>query len=230
MPGFFDELSTFFERKLRDGNFDRKTFAQATNIPKSILDKVLNKRPYSVNKVIESRPPQITIKSLLLIANHLNCSIDEMLGRNSFIPHVKGDFKQISSEGAMSSVREFISERLQESGLTIFELSKNCGFGKDTFSKFMKGGDSQAAMSTSAVIAIADYFNVPIDGLLGRKHVVVKERTAEIATVTPKFLQGVDKKDLEAIEAIRKTGASVPEARAKGAPPNPQVIKPPRVR
>lgn len=230
MPGFFDELSTFFERKLRDGNFDRKTFAQATNIPKSILDKVLNKRPYSVNKVIESRPPQITIKSLLLIANHLNCSIDEMLGRNSFIPQVKGDFKQISSEGAMSSVREFISERLQESGLTIFELSKNCGFGKDTFSKFMKGGDSQAAMSTSAVIAIADYFNVPIDGLLGRKHVVAKELAAEIAPIIPKFLQGIDKKDLEAIEVIKRAGVSAPDTRAKSASPNPQVTKPPRVR
>lgn len=226
MSGFFDKLSIFLEQKLRDGNFDRKTFAQATNISKSILDKVLNKRPYSVNKVIESRPPQITIKSLLLIANHLNCSIDEMLGRKNYTFDTKTKRNQISSEEAMDALREFISSKLQESGLTIFELSKNCGFGKDTFSKFMKGKDSRAVMSTAAVIAVADYFNVPIDGMLGRGHLSARSAEAAITPSTPKILQGFSKKDIESIEAIRKAGINLTRKSSKSTSTSPGPTKP----
>lgn len=231
----FDKLRTFIDKKFQDGNLDKKVLAQTIGISQSIFDKVLNKRPYTVNKVIESRPPQITIKSILGISNHFNCSVDEMLGRDSFIPQTQGDFKKVSPDEAMSSLREFINGKLKKDDITIFELSKNCGFGKDTFSKFMKGINPNAVMSTPAVIAIADYFKVSLDEIIGRKAEILKERESEMtssapASAAPAFLAGLNKKDLEFIEGVRKESINQSEPKTIGKSPIPQISKPSRVK
>lgn len=236
MSGSFNELSAYIEQKLEDDNLGIEALAHKMGVSRSVLDKVLNKNLRAGDKVI-SRPAQISFESLLRIANHDNppdygnCSIDSLLGRDEFALKEEGNFKKISLEESMAALREYINRKLSETGLTIFELSKKCGFGKDTFSKFMKGGDSQAVMSTPAIIAIADLFGDSIDEkLLGRKQIVTKELGAGVTPAAPKFLEGLSKKDMEAVEIIRKAGISDRESGAKGGQTPPKTIKPSRVR
>ncbi|EER20808.1 hypothetical protein REIS_2192 (plasmid) [Rickettsia endosymbiont of Ixodes scapularis] len=47
-------------------------------------------------------------------------------------------------------------------------LSKNIGFSKTTIHCFLKANSHHKMLSTNVIIAIADYFNVSVDYIIGR--------------------------------------------------------------
>lgn len=62
---------------------------------------------------------------------------------------------------------ENILSFIQERGVTLYKLSKDTGISESTFSKWKSKPTTK--IDLSIIIKIADYFNVGIDTLLGRK-------------------------------------------------------------
>ena len=58
---------------------------------------------------------------------------------------------------------EAIERLCRERGIAITALEKELGFGRGSIGKLKKGGKT----STERVMAIADYFGVPVNSLLG---------------------------------------------------------------
>lgn len=59
---------------------------------------------------------------------------------------------------------EKINKFCKENGISISQLERELGFGKGTISKW-----KSSSPSLDKVIAIADYFNVDMDYLIGRE-------------------------------------------------------------
>ena len=70
-----DKIQEFLQQKSIKNKAKRKDFLQGTGIHKS-----------TVSKIINAKQPNPELKNIIKIANYFNCSIDESLGRNNYIP------------------------------------------------------------------------------------------------------------------------------------------------
>ncbi len=232
----FDHLRDFIKIKLAESHLDKKELGREIDVSDSTLAKIFSKKPYKVNKVINFRPFLPSLKSLLEIANYFNCSLDEMIGRKKFVPNQELGFQPVSLDEATTALRTLIKDKLVESKIGIVALSNKCGFSKDTFAKFIKETNPNAALSMSAVIALVDYCNVSLDDVIGRKSSVIREkviesqRPAPATTTTPKLLEGLNEKDLHSIETIRKAGVNQPPHHSRDKQHISQASKPSRDR
>ncbi|KJW03732.1 cro/C1-type HTH DNA-binding domain protein [Rickettsia argasii T170-B] len=52
--------------------------------------------------------------------------------------------------------------------MSIYDLEKNCGIGDSTIMHFIKENSTKKSLSTPVIIALAQYFNMSIDYMIGR--------------------------------------------------------------
>lgn len=151
------KLQKFFNLKIQEKKIKRKEFQESTNIDVSTTNNIVNGR---------CRNP--TLMTLVKIADYFNCSIDEVIGRNKKYYLFSQNYKNLTNDYMMNSLKEFIQHKLTETNLSKIQLAKTIGLSEKVFFKFLDNKGTQKNLSTITILILADHFNISIDSILNR--------------------------------------------------------------
>lgn len=187
-------------------------------IQKFLKDKLLSKKIKLIYLARESGIPYSTLhplsqgikanpelRSLLRIANYFKCPIDEVAGRDvKYLPSNSTDYQflDLKTEDINSNLKQFITQKIQKNNISFAKLSLNIGFGKDLIGDFVREDRALNSLGSAAVVALADYFDVSIDQMIGRS-VTTNTQVQEVSQGMPKVLQSLDSKDIVTVEQIK---------------------------
>lgn len=166
--GWFENIKEFLTTKMKEEQL--KTTSELANragIPQTTMREMLgNRRP--------------EVKNIIQLANSFECSIDEVLGRKEFGFDEKQKYTPLSPEALSANLKSFINKELVKNNLTQYELGSRIGRSNDAVRPFLKEGDNnQKMLTTETVVAVADYFKVSIDEMVGRVSHLEKEQQIE---------------------------------------------------
>lgn len=112
-----------------------------------------------------------TLGSIIKIANFFNCSIDEVLGRDQYIKFSNTTcFHPLTQQDIIKNIKNVLSTELKNRNITGSQLSKSCGIGKDTVSKYLNHTDVHYMFSIKTILAISEFLNLSIDTMIGRNN------------------------------------------------------------
>jgi transcriptional regulator with XRE-family HTH domain len=167
---FDNKLQMFLKKKLED-KLKRKEFIESSGIPKSTVSKIINASHRTSD-----------LKTILKIADYFNCTIDKVLKRKNDLPK-NINISKLPFDEINSNLRKFLKDRLSNLSFNSYELSKNCGLSPDAIRHFIRKIDPQKTLGIAVIIALADYFKVSIDEMIGRvpqtRHMQTAEETKE---------------------------------------------------
>jgi len=152
-----NNMQVFLKKQLKERHLKRKDFIEESGIPAS-----------TVAKIIKADHSHSELKTVIKVADYFNCGIDEVTGRDDFIPAEKVSFNKATLDEAKNSIKEFIKHKLKETNLSVYQLGRKCGFSEHVFVEFMKEDSITKTLGTSVTVALADYFKVSLDEMLGR--------------------------------------------------------------
>jgi len=152
-----NNMQIFLKKQLKEKHLKRKDFIEESGIPAS-----------TVAKIIKADHSHSELKTLLKVANYFNCGIDEVTGRDDFIPAEKVSFNKATLDETKNSIKEFIKHKLKETNLSIYQLGRKCGYSEHVLVEFMKEDNITKTLGTSVTVALADYFKVSLDKMFGR--------------------------------------------------------------
>lgn len=150
-------IQKFLNVKFHEHKILRKDFINASGIKRSSISELLNGIPVN--------PSLVTI---LKIANYFNCSIDEILGRVDYIEDDSTKYIKINPIQMSNNTKDFIVSMLKENNISSHQLAASCNIGTDTVNYFIKKHDSKKNLSTRTIYAVANFFNISIDKIVGR--------------------------------------------------------------
>ncbi|WP_367364109.1 helix-turn-helix domain-containing protein [Candidatus Tisiphia endosymbiont of Nedyus quadrimaculatus] len=153
------QIQIFLTHKLKDNNLKRKTFAQNSNILYKTVCNIINS--------VRSNPE---LETILKIANYFKCSMNEVIGRNEYVSINQKDynFQIISSEDINTNLRHFLNKKLKEKNINPSQLGITIGFSQEVIPKFLKESNPKKTLSSTVTVALADYFQVSLDEMVGR--------------------------------------------------------------
>ncbi|WP_040256349.1 hypothetical protein [Rickettsia hoogstraalii] len=113
---------------------------------------------------------------------------------------IRKEFKE-DLDKAREHLIKFVKEVLTEDNITPYKLSEKTNTHETAWKNFLDGRTKMPDMG--AIVALADYKNVPLDKVIGRD--ISKERIVEIAQTVemPAFMTKFPKSDLEAVHILR---------------------------
>lgn len=149
-------VQKFLKEKLKKNNLKAKDFAQESQIPYPTVNKIIN--------AVQLNPD---FKNILKIADYFNCTIEEVLKRKNNIP-TDININKLSLDEINNNLKIFISEKLEKNLISPYQLSKNCGFSSDAIRHFIRENNPQKTLGVLVIVALADYFKVSIDEMIGR--------------------------------------------------------------
>jgi len=230
-----NNMQVFLKKQLKERHLKRKDFIEESGIPAS-----------TVAKIIKADHSHSELKTVIKVADYFNCGIDEVTGRDDFIPAEKVSFNKATLDEAKNSIKEFIKHKLKETNLSVYQLGRKCGFSEHVFVEFMKEDSITKTLGTSVTVALADYFKVSLDEMFGRTSTTHKlqeitkasspspESSAPalipIPTLVPDVLKGMNIADLESMKNImgsladnkKKTNIQSPsDTKGNKLPPKP---------
>jgi len=151
-----NNIQIFLKKKLEKDNLKRKMFAQESGIPYTTVNKLINAQRLN---------PELT--TILKIADFFNCSIDEVIGRENY--HAiseKYKFKNVSLDTVNYVLKKFINDKLEKNNLNPYKLGRQIGFSESPIIEFISSPNK--TLSSSVIVALADYFKISIDEMIGR--------------------------------------------------------------
>ena len=160
------------------------------------------------------------LRSLLRIANYFKCSLDEVTGRDhKYLPPnpTNYQFHDLSTEEINSNLKQFIMQKIQQDNISLSKLSLNIGFSSGLLSDFIREDRSPNSLGSAPVAALADYFDISIDQMIGRS-VTASGKIQEVNQDIPKSLKSLDQKDKDALKQIKSTLSSTQQ---KATTPSP---------
>jgi transcriptional regulator with XRE-family HTH domain len=149
-------VQKFLKEKLKEDNLKVKVFAQDSQIPYPTVNKIIN--------AIQLNPD---FKNILKIADYFNCTVEEVLERKNNLPGNIG-INKLSLDEINNNLKNFISDKLKKYSINPYELGKNCGFSSDVIRHFIRKNNPQKTLGILVIVALADYFKVSIDEMIGR--------------------------------------------------------------
>ncbi|WP_375358368.1 helix-turn-helix domain-containing protein [Candidatus Tisiphia endosymbiont of Neophilaenus lineatus] len=180
--GWIENIKEFLRNKMEENQLKASDLAELAVIPTTTMRGMLSNR----------RPE---IKNIIKLANYFDCSVDEVLNRKGFEPQEKQEYMQLSPEALSANLKSFITEKMNKNKMTQYELGVEVSDSPDSIRAFLReDGNKQKMLSTGAVIAIADYFKVSIDEILGRTSQLGREKKVDISlgnlkTLSPEVLK-----------------------------------------
>ncbi|MCX4084723.1 helix-turn-helix transcriptional regulator [Rickettsia hoogstraalii] len=110
-----------------------------------------------------------TLSSIIKIANFFNCSVDEVLGRDKYIKSSDtARFRPLTQQDIIKNIKTVLCTELKMRNITAAQLSKSCGIGKDTVSKYLNNTNVHYTFSIKTILAISEFLSLSIDDLIGR--------------------------------------------------------------
>ncbi|UCM92861.1 helix-turn-helix domain-containing protein [Candidatus Tisiphia endosymbiont of Melanophora roralis] len=154
-----ENIKNFLKIKLKDKNLKRKDFVRDSGLHSSTLG--------NINKAGYYRP---TLKTIITIANYFECSMDEVVGRNmnSSLNIGNCKFQMSDSESISINLKNFLTAKLKKLNLNFYKLARYLGFNEHIISDLIKDNSSQKTLGNAITIALADYFQVSLDEMVGR--------------------------------------------------------------
>ncbi|WP_375319181.1 helix-turn-helix domain-containing protein [Candidatus Tisiphia endosymbiont of Oplodontha viridula] len=159
-------IKKFLKLKLKNRKLKRKDFVQGSGIPSSTLGNITKSEHYSP-----------TLRSIIIIADYFECSIDEVVGRNIYnsLNTENYIFQIVDSERIGINLKNFLTEKVKKLNLNSYKLSRELGFNEHIIHDFIKEDSLQQTLGSAVTIALADYFQVSVDEMIGR----IKPTTSE---------------------------------------------------
>jgi transcriptional regulator with XRE-family HTH domain len=153
-----DKIQKFLFQKFSGLNLNRKDFVEQSGIPYSTVTHIM--------KGLILNP---TINHIIKIANYFNCSIDEVIGRTEYSSLIyTKNFFHISSDEIGNNLKKYINGKVKEKNINLHNLARNIGFSNNSLSGFINSNRGQKTLNSQIVVALADYFQVSIDEMIGR--------------------------------------------------------------
>ncbi|KHO02164.1 hypothetical protein JS61_08035 (plasmid) [Rickettsia felis] len=151
-------IQLFLTLRLRELKLKRQDFIKGSNISNTVTSKLLNATQIN---------PSFT--TILKIANYFNCSIDEVIGRKSNILTKSNKYKLNLTQTELSTnLKKFIKNKLTAHNMSPYHLSKTLQLGETIIFTFLNNKNNTKIFSSRILITLADYFDVPIDKMVGR--------------------------------------------------------------
>lgn len=222
------QIQIFINKKLEESGMTQKDFAEKANIAAAVISNISN-----------GHKSNTSIHTLYKIASTLNCLIDEVYGRNVETSHTNVVFTSLTTESLTSNLKSFLQKKMTQYDMSGFKLEKEAHLGLGSISSFMKAASSSRSLNSSTIIALADYFNVSIDEMIGRSSPSIakdltKNKTTPNKTIrNPKahsILKDFSKGDIDILSQVSKdlsglnkqnsgTNVSVPQVKPKSKSP-----------
>ncbi|WP_341759813.1 helix-turn-helix transcriptional regulator [Candidatus Tisiphia endosymbiont of Ptychoptera albimana] len=154
------EIQKFLISKFEELKLTRKSFSRQSGIPYNNITSIMNE----VNSSIQ-------MYNILKIANYFNCSIDEVVGRSQYIslPNTKNpEFCKIIPSDIISNIKKFLIDRVKKQNLNLYKLGLDIGFSSHSLRGLVNEKRKQKTFNSQIAIALADYFQVSVDEMIGR--------------------------------------------------------------
>ena len=151
------DIQSFLTTKLKKHKLSKKEFSQLSNIPYRGVCSLINE---------ERLYPEIY--TLTKIADFFNCQIDQILNRKQFIDKTLEIKIGLTEDYLMTSLKKYIQEQLLAKSIKPIKLGREIGFSIISISEFIKPNSKQKKLGTPIVFALANYFDVSIDSMIGR--------------------------------------------------------------
>ncbi|MCC8483059.1 MAG: helix-turn-helix transcriptional regulator [Rickettsia endosymbiont of Labidopullus appendiculatus] len=154
------EIQNFLRSKFEELKLTRKIFSRESGIPYNTITSILNGLSSSTQ-----------MYNILKIANYFNCSIDEVVGRSQYIslPNTENpEFCKIIPSDIISNIKKFLIDKAKKQNLNLYKLSMDIGFGNNSLNSFVNGKRKQETLDSRIAVALADYFQVSVDEMIGR--------------------------------------------------------------
>lgn len=181
-----------------------RSIAKLKNISISFM---LNEIGLGKNTIAKmSDGSDILSQNLAKIADYLKVSIDYLVGRTT-IPTVFSDYCNTTNHNDSINFYKIFETLCNASGKRVNTVGKELGISSGSISQWKNG----AIPSGEKLVQLADYFNVPIDYLLGRTIVPTKisnyyndNKLSDIISVIKHTIDNIDfEKELRNIEDLR---------------------------
>lgn len=187
------KIQKFLAKKFK--HLKRNIFVEQSGIPYSTITPLING--------VKNNPE---LNSLLRIANYFKCSLDEVTGRTKYLPPTKGEyqFSDINIDDIANNLRNFIKTKLQEQKIRPSKLSLNIGFSRDLLDNFIGDNPKQKCLGSSPTVALANYFDISIDQMIGRSIPNIQKKQ-EVNQTIPQSLQSPDSEDLHSLKQIKSS-------------------------
>lgn len=152
------EIQKFLGSKFEALKLKRKDFSERSGIPYNNITSIMNG--------LRSNPQMQTI---LKIANYFECSIDKVVGRNEYLSslQVQERFKDLSPDDINDNLKKFLKNKVAKQNINLYVLGKEIGFNY-SIHNFINGNREQKTLNSQIVVALADYFQVSLDEMVGR--------------------------------------------------------------
>ncbi len=152
------EIHQFLKSKFEELKLTRKDFSEQSGIPYNSITNIMNE--------LKSSPQMYNI---LKIANYFKCSMDEVVGRNQYIslPNTESpEFYEIIPSDIISNIKKFLIDKVKKHNLNLYKLGMDIGFSSGSLHSFVNR--KQKTLNSQIVVALADYFQVSVDEMVGR--------------------------------------------------------------
>ncbi|WP_341756146.1 MULTISPECIES: helix-turn-helix domain-containing protein [unclassified Candidatus Tisiphia] len=161
-----ENIKNFLRLRLKDKKLRRKDLIQGSGIASSTLSNITKSKHYSP-----------VLKTIITIANYFECSMDEVVGRNTHISlNIENyKFQIIDSERIGVNLKKFLTKKLKELNLNPYKLAIELGFNEHIIHDFVKEDSLQQTLGSAVTIALADYFQVSLDEMIGRIKATVSD-------------------------------------------------------
>lgn len=200
-----EQLKKFLIQKFDELKLKRKDFIEGSGISSTTASQIFN---------ADFRNPDFN--TILKMANYFNCSLDEVTGRDIGHTKITQSYEELSPDKINQSLKKFINDKLYETGLSQSQLGKELGFNHNIIYDFMQEHRPQKRLSSAVTIALADYFNVSLDEMIGRTSPATKKtQMVEKPTIPQDAIQKLGKEDMESLQQIKSSVSTNKQKLAK---------------
>ena len=151
------KIEFFLKNKMEKNDLKKWDIAQATNLS-----------AHTIKRILTGFVEDVTLNTVLKLANYFECPTDEVFDRNNFIDSKITTFKIVTHEEAMVKIKNFISLQMEKNGLNIYKFAESCNLPREAFVGFIKNKPSHKSIGSNRILALIDTFNVSLDELIGR--------------------------------------------------------------
>ncbi|WP_425363595.1 helix-turn-helix domain-containing protein [Candidatus Tisiphia endosymbiont of Hybos culiciformis] len=151
------KIQEFLEKKFSELKLTRKDFVEQSGIPYS-----------TVTHIIKGLIINPTINHIFKIASYFNCSLDEVIGRTQYVSPVHRNFRTISSNDISDNLKKYVEDKAKSQNINLYTLGRDIGFSNNSLRGFIKGTREQKTFNSQIIIALADYFQISLDEMVGR--------------------------------------------------------------
>ncbi len=154
------KIQQFLESKFEELKLTRKELSKQSGISYNNITSIMNGLSSTTQ-----------MYNILKIADYFNCSMDEVVGRNQYLslPNTESpEFCKITPSDIISNIKKFLIDKAEKQNLNLYKLSIEIGFSNNSLHSFVNGKREQKTFNSQIAVALADYFQVSVDEMVGR--------------------------------------------------------------